>query len=279
MTADTVTTIGNTLVQHGRLSDRIYVMHLSPADLPEVLDDLDALAQRERYTKIFAKVPASALSSFIARSYVVEARVPGFFRGREDGYFVAQFLDVGRRRASGDLAAVLAAVREKAGDARPAALPSGWTCAPAAEDDADDLAALYGEVFATYPFPIAVPGYLRETMAGDYRYFVVRTEDGRLAAASSAEIYPDDENVEMTDFAVHPDFRGQNLSSLLLLRMEEEMRAAGLKTAFTIARALSYPINATFARAGYAWGGTLTNNTNICGGFESMNVWYRSLEE
>ena len=138
---------------------------------------------------------------------------------------------------------------------------------------------LYREVFATYPFPIGDPGYLRETMAGDYRYFIVRTEDGRVAAASSAEIYREDENVEMTDFAVHPDFRGQNLSGFLLSRMEEEMRAAGMKTAFTIARALSYPINATFARAGYTWGGTLANNTNICGGFESMNVWYRALDE
>ncbi|NMA89637.1 MAG: putative beta-lysine N-acetyltransferase [Methanoculleus bourgensis] len=279
MSPDTVTTIGGTLVQHGRLSDRIYVMHLSPADLPGILDDLDALAESERYSKIFAKVPASALSSFISRGYVVEARVPGFFRGREDGYFASKFLDAKRRWESGDVAAVLAAVREKAGDGCPVVLPEGWTCAPAAEDDADDLAALYGEVFATYPFPIADPGYLRETMAGDYRYFIVRTEDGRLAAASSAEIYREDENVEMTDFAVHQAFRGKSLSGYLLSRMEEAMRAAGMKTAFTIARALSYPINSTFARAGYAWGGTLINNTNICGGFESMNVWYRTLDE
>ncbi len=278
MTTDTVTAIGDTVVQHGRLSDRIYVMHLAPGDLPGILDDLDGLAQREGYTKIFAKVPASALPLFLARGYVVEARVPGFFRGREDGCFAAKFLDPERREEMADPAAVLAAVRAKAGDARPADLPPGWTYSVATEDDADDLAALYGEVFATYPFPIADPGYLRETMAGDYRYFVVRAEDGRLAAASSAEIYRQDENVEMTDFAVHPAFRGRNLSSFLLSRMEEEMRAAGMKTAFTIARALSYPINATFARAGYAWAGTLVNNTNICGGFESMNVWYRPLD-
>lgn len=66
-------------------------------------------------------------------------------------------------------------------------------------------------------------------MAGDYRYFIVRTEDGRLAAASSAEIYREDENVEMTDFAVHQAFRGKNLSGLLLSWMEEEMRAAGMR--------------------------------------------------
>jgi len=229
MVADTVTRIGETLIQHGRLSDRIYVMHLSVGDLPGILDDLDALAGSEGYSKISAKVPASALSRFPGRGYVIEAHLPRFFRGREDGYFVAKFLDPKRRREHGDLDSILAAVRGKAGDAPAACLPPGWTCAPAAEDDADDLAALYGEVFATYPFPIADPGYLRATMAGDYRYFIVRTEDGRLAAASSAEIYREDENVEMTDFAVHQAFRGKNLSGLLLSRMEEEMRAAGMR--------------------------------------------------
>jgi len=277
MTTDTVTTIGRTRIQHGRVSDRVYVRPLSPSDLPGIIDDLDLLAKAEGYSKIFAKVPASALPLFLARGYGVEARVPGFFRGREDGCFVAKFLDPDRRRERGDPAAGLATARGLE-ERPPPALPPGWTYAPAGEDDAEDLAALYGEVFATYPFPIADPGYLRETMAGNYRYFVVRTEDGRLAAASSAEVYPEDENVEMTDFDVHPDFRGRNLSLLLLTWMEEEMQTAGMKIAFTIARALSYPINATFARAGYAWAGTLVNNTNICGGFESMNVWYRSLE-
>jgi hypothetical protein len=38
-----------------------------------------------------------------------------------------------------------------------------------------------------------------------------------------------------------------------------------------------YPVNITFARAGYLYGETLLNNTNICGSFESMNVWYSKL--
>ncbi|MCK9298330.1 hypothetical protein HL657_01990 [Methanoculleus sp. YWC-01] len=49
--------------------------------------------------------------------------------------------------------------------------------------------------------------------------------------------------------------------------MEEEIRAARMKTPVTIARALSYLINGVVVRAG-----TLTNNINICGGFGSMNV-------
>jgi hypothetical protein len=36
-------------------------------------------------------------------------------------------------------------------------------------------------------------------------------------------------------------------------------------------------MNFVFAGAGYAFGGTLVNNTGISGRLESMNVWYRPL--
>jgi hypothetical protein len=51
-----------------------------------------------------------------------------------------------------------------------------------------------------------------------------------------------------------------------------------MRIAYTIARSLSYPVNSLFSRAGYSFGGTLVKNTNICGSFESMNVWYKALE-
>lgn len=67
MTTDAVTTIGSTVIQHGRLSDRIHVMHPAPGDLTGILD---GLAEAEGYSEIFAKVPASALLLFLARGYV-----------------------------------------------------------------------------------------------------------------------------------------------------------------------------------------------------------------
>jgi DNA-binding XRE family transcriptional regulator len=75
-----------------------------------------------------------------------------------------------------------------------------------------------------------------------------------------------------------PDHRGKHLSTYLLMKMEEEMLEDSMKIAYTIARSLSYPVNSLFSRAGYAFGGTLVKNTNICGSFESMNVWYKTLE-
>ena len=61
--------------------------------------------------------------------------------------------------------------------------------------------------------------------------------------------------------------------------MEENMKTAGFVTLYTIARAASIGINATFAKCGYTFAGTLINNTQISGRIESMNVWYKNLPE
>ncbi len=55
---DCIETFGNSSVQHGKHSNRAYLMSLSLDDLPEILPHLDNLALTQRYTKIFAKVPA-----------------------------------------------------------------------------------------------------------------------------------------------------------------------------------------------------------------------------
>ncbi|RXE57110.1 hypothetical protein ABH15_03005 [Methanoculleus taiwanensis] len=273
---DTVTTIGSSIVQHGHLNDRIYLMHLAREDLPGLLDTLDDLARMEDYSKIFAKVPASSRDLFLIRGYVAEACIPGFFRGRIDGYFMAKYFASARSVAMTAYDDVLSAAEERGGDASPCPLPPAFSCSSATPADAPAIAALYREVFETYPFPIHDPDYIARTMEGEFRYYCVRA-CGRIVAVSSVEMDRDALAVEMSDFATHPDYRGCGLAGALLGLMERDMQEEGMLTAFTIARAASYPVNITFARAGYAYGGTLVNNTQICGSFESMNVWYKPL--
>jgi putative beta-lysine N-acetyltransferase len=81
----------------------------------------------------------------------------------------------------------------------------------------------------------------------------------------------------MTDFATLPEARGKGLAGVLLSEMEKNMQRERIATAYTIARARSFGMNVVFARAGYTFAGTLVNNTNIAGGLESMNVWYKQL--
>jgi putative beta-lysine N-acetyltransferase len=103
-------------------------------------------------------------------------------------------------------------------------------------------------------------------------------EGQNLVALSSAEKDPENSNVEMTDFAVSPDYRGLGLGLLLLHEMDAAMTEQGIKTAYTIARMRSKGMNATFIRAGYHYGGTLFRNTFISEGLESMNVYHKKLK-
>jgi putative beta-lysine N-acetyltransferase len=278
---DTTTRLGNSMVQHGPFSNRIYLMKLDPRDLPAITEGLDDLCRGNGYTKIFAKVPRAHAAPFLQAGYVREATVPGFFEGKEDGDFLSRFVDP-RRADPGDhgpeIRRVLELAEAKAGaDTKPPARTGEETlfaCAPA---HAEEMSLLYREVFATYPFPIHDPAYLRETMASHVAYFGARATDGRLAALASSEMDEASGNVEMTDFATLPQMRGRGLAQRLLALMEREMRRRGLVTAYTIARALSAGMNITFSRRGYRFGGTLVNNTQISGRIESMNIWYKPL--
>ncbi|MEJ2200580.1 MAG: putative beta-lysine N-acetyltransferase, partial [Desulfuromonadaceae bacterium] len=140
--------------------------------------------------------------------------------------------------------------------------------------DAKQMADLYRDVFASYPFPIHNPDYLIETMVSHVIYYGL-WDDGQLVALASAETDMRGQNAEMTDFATLPEYRSKGLASYLLAQLEETAAKRGIQTAYTIARAYSYGMNITFAKQGYIFSGTLTHNTHISGELESMNVWHK----
>jgi putative beta-lysine N-acetyltransferase len=279
MATDTITVIGRSLIQHGPFNDRVYLMKLAAEDALSIVEALENLALERGYTKIFAKIPPCACDAFLSAGYIVEASVPGLFNGEETGLFMAKFLDPGRKITSDkhiiDEVRRVAQLRSRGSPC--CNIPPDFLMREADATDAEEIASLYRLVFESYPFPIHDPSYIRKAIASHVRYFCVETK-GEIVAVAASELDGSSQNVEMTDFATRPSYRGMGLSSSLLHRMEEEMAGVGICTAYTIARAAFYPINITFSRADYHWGGTLINNTNICGGFESMNVWYKRLE-
>lgn len=279
MPHDCSETIGHSAIQHGPFSNRVYLMKLDGRDMPGIVDRLDDLAGTKGYTKLFAKVPADLSDDFIARGYRQEASIPGFFRGSQDALFLGKYFDADRSRADNadTLSKVLALAREKAGNGLAVSeLPADMDLILCGPDHAVEMSVIYGEVFPSYPFPIHEPEYLRETMASHIDYFGI-VKDGRLIALSSAEMDLSGANVEMTDFATLPAHRGQGLARLLLQAMETAMVKRNMRTAYTIARAVSPGMNITFARMGYRFSGTLINNTQISGEIESMNVWFKPL--
>ena len=276
--SDTILTIGNSVVQHGHFNKRIYVMRISREDIPDIIRPLDDLARKERYSKIFVKVPESSEAVFADAGYVTEATVPFFYRGTDTAVFMAKYFDPERDKVADSLAIadVLSAAFGYAQKGYIPQLPAGFSIVHAHTGDAKEIAELFRSVFKTYPFPIFDPDFIITTMKEGIRYFCIH-QSKKIAAVASCEINADARNAEMTDFATDPRFQGKGLAGNLLHAMEAEMKKEEIQLAYTIARANSYPINMTFARAGYQYGGMLPNNTNICGSLESMNVWYKKL--
>jgi beta-lysine N6-acetyltransferase len=276
--SDVIETIGSSIIQHGPENDRVYLMKLHPDDFQHIVDQLDKLASSRGYSKIFAKVPRRNMDRFVAGGYELEASIPAFFPDGDAACFMGKYFTAARRvEPQPQLVKEILTASGVQGPIRQLApLPSGCSARVAREEDAVEMAEVYREVFATYPFPIHDPEFLKAAMSGSTVFFGVWKE-GRIIAISSAEMDLSSRSVEMTDFATLPDYRGHGLALNLLQQMEETVHSRGIRSLFTIARAYSFGMNITFARDGYSFGGTLTNNTNISGSLESMNVWYKIL--
>lgn len=277
--SDLIEKMGNSLIQHGKDSDRIYLMKLSKDDVPQIITSINGLARDKGYTKIFAKVPEWGKAIFELDGYRREAYIPKFYGGKEDVFFMSKFSDEKRKlQSDSTLIAEILALTEKLGTVESSSeLPENYKFVALAPKDSNEMTQVYKRVFDTYPFPIFNSDYLTQTMNDNIVYFGMRDKDALIAIAS-CEMDVQAKNVEMTDFATLPEYRSKGIASFLLRSMEEEMKKRGIVTAYTIARAVSYGMNITFAKHQYTFTGTLTNNTNISGGIESMNVWYKFLE-
>lgn len=276
--ADKQEYIGSSFIQHGPDNDRVYLMKLSEKDdAADVAEKVYQLAVQQGYSKIFAKVPASRADLFLSRGYREEGRIPCFYQGETGAVFLGNYLDPERMQCEQQdtINATISLAESKAENPAAAELPPGHQIRLATADDAESLASIYRTVFASYPFPIHSPDYLRDTMKTHIRYYAVFC-GSEMAAASSAEMDRDAQNAEMTDFATLPEHRGKGLAVSLLHAMEPDMHKLRIKTLYTIARAMSPGMNITFAKCGYKYGGTLVHNTQISGRIESMNLWYKN---
>lgn len=277
MNKDKIETIDNTVFQHGKHSDRIYLMSLDTKNTGRVINLLESLAETNNYTKIIAKISERSLTDFVACDYAQEALIPGLYHGIEDGYFMSKYISPNRALDNNkvEIEKILAEALKSSSKAD-SRKNIKREIIKMSLGDVQEMAEFYQGVFETYPFPIFDPEYLAKTMHEDVEYFGIRDGD-KLIALASAEIDLENSNAEATDFAVLEEYRRQGLAQQLLVRIEKELKGKDIHTYFTIARSLSPGMNKTFAKLGYKYAGTLINNTGIAGSIESMNVWYKTL--
>ncbi len=268
---------GNSIIQHGKDNDRVYVLKSHEENYIDFVCFLDELALKKKYGKIFVKINEDYKKVFLENKYVQEAFIPKFYLGKKGACFLSKFLSKDRQnfRDKNEIFKVTQFVLEKSSKAKQIILSSKYKIKKMTKENIFSMAEIYKQVFESYPFPIFNPEYILETMQSHIDYYGVYYNQ-KIIALSSCEMDIENKNAEMTDFATILEHRGNNLSFHLLAKMEKEAFKKGIKTFYTIARANSIGMNMVFAKKGYEFAGTLVNNTNIGGKIETMNVWYKN---
>lgn len=273
---DQITNINGGLIHHGKQNSRVYVMKAPRVDQQGFITQIEDLAKNKQYEKIIAKIPDLIKEEYTQRGYHEEAHVPNFYSEKEACSFMVKYLTSKRKEIRDpQLIEKVIQTAKNCIKIKDTLKPQAYYISRKAEEkDIGEMATIYRKVFKTYPFPIHEEAYIRETMGSNVMYFGIWHHD-KLIGLSSSEIDWKNSNSEMTDFAVDPDYRGQSIATILLQTMEQEMKKQDIRLLYTIARSVSYGMNCTFSKNGYAFSGTLFNNTQISGNIESMNVWYK----
>ena len=278
---DKIEYIGNhSLIQHGKHNNRIYLMKMSETDFPQIISDINNIARDNEYTKIFCKLPSWAAPHFLSDGFFTEAIIPLLFKGKVDGFFMSKILNSDRflELETSKLKEFSVVLNEmKLNKSHVLDSNHKFMIKELLDNNIEEIAIIYRKVFESYPFPIHSEGYLKKIMNENVCFFGAFHEY-ELIGVSSAEYDEENQCVEMTDFAVLPEYRGNNLATMLLREMELTMSCSGMKTMYTIARLNSIAMNKTFLKSGYSYGGTLIKNTNISGSIESMNVLYKNIK-
>ncbi|GAB1401474.1 putative beta-lysine N-acetyltransferase [Elusimicrobiota bacterium] len=278
MKQDIVETICNSIVQHGKNSDRVYIMKIGTKNTAGLIKTVNELAEKNNYSKIFAKIPSAMLAEFLKDGYVREAFIKGYYNGKEDAFLLGKYLRKERSVLNNkfEIETIISTANSKK-NTLPSQINKQYKIIICSKKHSREMADIYKLVFKSYPFPIHEPKYIEQTMDDNVIYFGAVYNE-KIIALSSSEVDKQAQSVEMTDFATVPEYLGKATALYLLKEMEKHMIDNDIITSYTIARSESAGMNITFARNGYEFSGTLVNNTNIAGKIESMNVWYKTLK-
>ncbi|WP_419465921.1 putative beta-lysine N-acetyltransferase [Bacillus spongiae] len=224
--------------------------------------------------KIIIKVRQEHIKTFLTLGYSIEGVIDGYYRG-SDAWMLSLFLHDSRRNS-------LYHRQEDEVIEKIQHLPyvgngsSANTLKKAGYEDAKGLAELYRETFKIYPVPLHEEEYIKQSMdEGTIFYFF--EEEGKIISAASAEINKEEKNAELTDCATDPAYRKGGLMKQLLAQLEADLKREGIFCYYSLARALSFGMNAAFKQLNYSYRGRLLNNCYIYDKMEDMNIWVKTI--
>lgn len=226
--------------------------------------------------KLIFKARGENFVDLIQQGFLYEGTVDKYFLG-SDCFFFAKYFQAPRRNSEkwveeDQILDGVYSVQKKKESALP---PKGYNIRQAGVGDAAKLSGLYGKVFEIYPVPMNEPGYIEKCMRGGTVFYIYEFE-GEIVSAASAEVNHKYHNAEITDCATLPEHRQFGLMKLLIAQLEEYLGDNQIFCLYSIARALSFGMNAVFFQLGYGYRGRLANNCYIFDKIEDMNLWVKN---
>lgn len=242
----------------------------------DIIQDIINFSKSEGLGKLISNCRIRLLRPFRSCGFAVEGIINGFFQG-EDAYCISYFLDLKRqvapKREEED------SILYQCVSDRKRFSPQGnrkYTIREANISDIPQMIKLFSTVFETYPSPVFSVEYLKKVM-NEHVLFKVAEENGKIVSIASADMDKLNLNAEITDCATYPERRGQGILPNLICSLEADLKEKGFRTAYSLSRAVNPGINKALSRLEYKYSGRLVNNCHICGGYEDMNIWGKSL--
>ncbi|WP_432418770.1 putative beta-lysine N-acetyltransferase [Cytobacillus spongiae] len=248
-------------------------------DLNRVMEKAEEIAAQQNAEKLIFKARKEHFTPLMEHGFQPEAMIDQFYLG-SDCYFFAKYFTADRKMNDHWIAEddIVENVQKLARSTDVIQPPMEYVLKRVEMEDAEKLAALYREVFQIYPTPLHDPEYIVKTMEEGTIYYAFQY-DGIMVSAASAEVNSFYKNAELTDCATLPSHRKHGLMKILLEKLEEELKENGIFCAYSIARALSFGMNAVLHQLGYRYRGRLMNNCFIFDKLENMNMWVKDLSK
>lgn len=242
-----------------------------------MLNKVEEFVRQNQAEKFIIKGRAEDALAFFEFGLQPEAVVDRYFHG-SDAYFYAKFYTQERKVNDHWITedGMIHSIYELGSSTKKAFPPKEYELKKVDESGAEELSALYRQVFQIYPTPLFEPEYVKKTMSAGTIYYAFFYH-GKIVSAASAEINTFYKNAELTDCATLTEHRKYGLMKFILQELEADLKRDGIFCAYSIARSLSFGMNAVLYQLGYSYRGRFMNNCYIYDKLENMNMWVKNL--
>ncbi|MCM3767910.1 putative beta-lysine N-acetyltransferase [Neobacillus niacini] len=246
-------------------------------NLKQALEEAEILVRKHKAEKLIVKGRKEDTLKLFEFGLQPEAVIDRYFHG-SDAILFSKFYTSDRKHNNHWLMedGIVHSIYQLDSSSLKSTPPKEYQLKKVNETHAEQLSALYSQVFQIYPTPLQDSEYIKKTMKEGTLYYAFFYQE-KIVSAASAEINGFYKNAELTDCATLTEHRKYGLMKLILQELEGELQRKGIFCAYSIARSLSFGMNAVLYQLGYSYRGRLMNNVYIYDKLENMNMWVKDL--